>query len=150
MEVSPRYRRHLRNSTDWIKMTLPLTTGNENQTFIISEEVLRRVSSDFNPDGSISFEGFLCERKKIEGKIIDINWQKGKTSYPDQQTMIRLAVATWAPSQTELDALAEQIKKGPEYAVSAILSGFVEISKSAIQAILNPPPEEVELTEEEN
>lgn len=131
-------------------MKLPLTTKNPSQISITSEEVLRLVSSGFNPDGSISFEGFLCERKNIEGKIIDVNWKKGIASYPDQKTMIGLAAVTWNPSQTELDALAEQIKKGPEHAASVILSGFIEISKSAIQAILNPPPAEAELTEEDN
>jgi hypothetical protein len=92
-------------------------------------EVLRRVSIDYHPDGSIEVAQFYTERITLPGQapMDSATWKPYSATYPDQDTMVGLASgASGAP--------VEQI--------TAILTGFIAIL-GGMRAALDRPPEPV-------
>lgn len=104
--------------------------------------VLRRIATTFNPDGSIGFEGSLCDRIAIEVdgdvKHFETNFRDVQATYPSEELMIALAARNWAPTAAETKAMASAMAQGPTGVVSVILSGFAAISRGAIQTLLTP------------
>lgn len=96
-------------------------------------EVLRRVSIDYHPDGSIEVSQFYTERITLPGQapMDGVTWKPYSATYPDQDTMVGLASgASGAP--------VEQI--------AAVLTGFIAIlggMRAALEADQAPsePPE---------
>jgi hypothetical protein len=107
--------------------------------------VLRRVSCSFEPDGSIRFEGTICDRLTIDGQAIDVNYRTVGATYPNEAAMIALAAANWNPTKDQQAAMAAAMGSTTG-SVTVILQGFVGISLKAVDLLLNPPapsPEDV-------
>lgn len=119
-------------------MTLGLT-GELQELQGQKQFVLRRVVAEFMPDGSIVFEGTVCERITWENESLDTRFRTVSASYPDEISMISSAAGNWSPTAQELAAMAEALEGSSEGAVSVILRGFVAISNKAVQVLSNPP-----------
>jgi hypothetical protein len=113
-----------------------------------SQQVVKRLEFKFNPDGSISMDGTVCDRVDLGGDSpVDINLRTVSATYPSEEVLISLTVATWAPSTEMLAAMAGTLNTA-EGAVSTILAGFIGISKAGINVLIAAedappsPPEE--------
>ena len=106
--------------------------------------VLSRVTCEFNPDGSVTFDGSLSNYLTVDDETYKLDETFSQPAvYPSVDIMIQLAAQTWSPSEAELEALSEQILSGAAGAAEAIFKGFVGISRAALETILEqqkPPP----------